>query len=94
LVHGSNFDVFGLCGCDRNQLDWSSVRHKHNAARRHRISKMKFKLSNWREYETGLRDRGSLTLWLAPEALAVGLYHGARQEAASRVTLISPSRRP
>jgi hypothetical protein len=43
---------------------------KHNAARRHRIGKMKFKVTNWREYEAGLRRRGSLTLWVTPEALA------------------------
>jgi hypothetical protein len=30
---------------------------------------MKFKVTNWSEYETGLRERGSLTLWLTPEAL-------------------------
>jgi hypothetical protein len=44
--------------------------HNHNAARRHRICKMKFKVTNWREYEAGRRRRGSLTLWLTPEALA------------------------
>ncbi|NLS07337.1 IS5 family transposase [Rhizobium sp. P32RR-XVIII] len=44
--------------------------HKHNASRRHRIGKMKFKVANWREYEAGLRRRGSLTLWLTPEALS------------------------
>jgi len=43
---------------------------KHNAYRRHRIGKMKFKVTNWREYETGLRRRGSLTLWVTPEALS------------------------
>ncbi|PZM14323.1 IS5 family transposase [Rhizobium tubonense] len=43
--------------------------HKHNAARRHRIRKMKFKVTNWPEYEAGLRRRGSLTLWMTPEAL-------------------------
>lgn len=43
---------------------------KHNAARRHRIGKMKFKVTNWREYEAGLRRRGSLTLWVTLEALA------------------------
>ncbi|MBP2444088.1 hypothetical protein JOH51_001527 [Rhizobium leguminosarum] len=31
---------------------------------------MKFKVTNWPEYEAGLRERGSLTLWLTPEALA------------------------
>jgi IS5 family transposase len=43
--------------------------HKHNASRRHRIGKMKFKVTNWPEYEAGLRRRGSLTLWISPEAL-------------------------
>lgn len=43
---------------------------KHNACRRHRIGKMQFKVTNWREYETGLRRRGSLTLWMTPEALS------------------------
>jgi hypothetical protein len=44
--------------------------HKHNAARRHRISKMQFKVTNWQEYEAGLRRRGSMTLWVTPEALS------------------------
>ncbi|MGQ3241371.1 MAG: IS5 family transposase [Shinella sp.] len=42
----------------------------HNAACRHRISKMAFKVTNWREYEAGLRQRGSLTLWITCEALS------------------------
>jgi len=43
--------------------------HKHNAARRHHIGKMKFKVTNWAEYEAALRRRGSLTVWITPEAL-------------------------
>ena len=43
--------------------------HKHNAARRHHIGKMKFKVTNWAEYDAGLRQRGSLTLWVTSEAL-------------------------
>jgi hypothetical protein len=43
---------------------------KHNAAHRHRIGKMKFKVTNWAEYESGLRRRGSLTLWVTAEALS------------------------
>lgn len=43
---------------------------KHNSSRRHRIGKMKFKVTNWAEYEAGLRRRGSLTLWMTPEALS------------------------
>jgi hypothetical protein len=44
--------------------------HKHNASRRHHIGKMKFKVTNWQEYEASLRRRGSMTLWITPEALA------------------------
>jgi hypothetical protein len=33
------------------------------------VGKMKFKVTNWPEYEAGLRKRGGLTLWLTPEAL-------------------------
>ena len=43
---------------------------KHNASRRHRIGKMKFKVTNWAEYEAGLRRRGSFTLWITPEAFS------------------------
>jgi hypothetical protein len=32
--------------------------------------KMKFKVTNWAEHETGLRRRGSMTFWIAPDALA------------------------
>lgn len=31
---------------------------------------MKFKVTNWADYEAGLRCRGSLILWITPEALA------------------------
>ena len=44
---------------------------KHNTARRHRLGKMKFKVTNWPEYEAGLRRRGSLTVWITPEALSL-----------------------
>jgi hypothetical protein len=44
--------------------------HKHNTARPHHIGKMKFKVTNWAEYEAGLRRRGSLTLWITSETPA------------------------
>jgi hypothetical protein len=43
--------------------------HKYNADRRHHIPKMPFKVTNWAEYETGLRRRGSLTLWVTEQAI-------------------------
>jgi len=44
--------------------------NKHNADRRHHFGKMKFKIRNWASYEAGLRQRGSLTLWVTDEAIA------------------------
>jgi hypothetical protein len=43
--------------------------HQHNAARRHHIPKMSFKVQNWPAYEAGLRRRGSPTLWIEDAAL-------------------------
>ncbi|PWC95184.1 transposase, partial [Azospirillum sp. TSO5] len=43
---------------------------KHNAARRHRIPKMRFTVTNWSSYEAGLRRRGSLTFWVDEDAIA------------------------
>ena len=43
---------------------------KHNAARRHRIPRARYRVTNWPVYEAGLRRRGDLTLWLDAEALA------------------------
>ena len=44
--------------------------HKYNAERRHRIPKARYKVTNWRDYEAGLRQRGSLTIWFTEEAIA------------------------
>src|SRR3954449_3173541 len=44
--------------------------HKYNAARRHRIPKRRYKVTNWQAYEAGLRQRGSLTIWFSEEAVA------------------------
>jgi hypothetical protein len=43
---------------------------KHIASRRHHISEMKFKATNYVEYKAGLQRLGSLTLWMTPGALS------------------------
>src|SRR5918997_571996 len=43
---------------------------KANAARRHRIPKQRYRVTNWAEYDAGLRQRGSLTVWFSAEAIA------------------------
>src|ERR671929_990157 len=43
---------------------------KTNAARRHRIPKQRRRITNWREYDAALRQRGSLTVWFTEAAIA------------------------
>jgi hypothetical protein len=46
------------------------VPFKANAARRHRIPKQLYRVTNWAEYDAALRQRGSLTGWFTAEAIA------------------------
>jgi Transposase DDE domain len=41
-----------------------------NEARRHKFPKAPYRVSNWHEYGQALQERGSLTLWVTPEAIA------------------------
>jgi len=43
---------------------------KLNANRRHHIPKQTFKVTNWRDYDASLRQRGSLTVWFTDDAIA------------------------
>ena len=45
--------------------------YKANADRRHKIPKMRYRVTNWPEYDAALVQRGSLTLWVTEKALAV-----------------------
>ena len=42
---------------------------KANARRRHRIPKQRRRVTNWAEYDAGLRQRGSLTVWSTDAAI-------------------------
>jgi DDE family transposase len=44
--------------------------YKANEARRHKIPKARYKVTNWSEYDRALQQRGNLTVWVTPEALA------------------------
>ena len=43
---------------------------KANLDRRHHIPKQRHRVTNWSEYDTALRRRGSLTVWFTEEAVA------------------------
>src|SRR3982751_6489373 len=42
---------------------------KANADHRHHIPRQRQKVTNWAEYDAGLRARGSLTVWFTAEAI-------------------------
>ena len=44
--------------------------YKANEARRRKIPRARYQVTNWPEYDRALQQRGSLTLWVTPEALA------------------------
>jgi hypothetical protein len=44
--------------------------YQSNKAQRHKISKAQYQVKNWGEYDQALQDRGSLTVWVTPEAVA------------------------
>jgi hypothetical protein len=43
--------------------------HKFNADRCDKIPKQKQRVTNWSEYNEGLRQRGDLTVWISDDAL-------------------------
>jgi hypothetical protein len=44
--------------------------YKANEPRRHKIPRARDKVRNWPAYDRALQQRGSLTVWVTPEALA------------------------
>jgi len=44
--------------------------YKANEVRRHKIPRARYRVANWPEYDRALQQRGSLTVWVTPEALA------------------------
>jgi hypothetical protein len=44
--------------------------YKANEARRHKIPRARYQVTNWPEYDRALQQRGSLAVWVTPEALA------------------------
>src|SRR5919199_6217550 len=44
--------------------------YRANAAQHHLFPKAQYKVKNWGEYDQALQQRGSLTIWFTPEAVA------------------------
>ena len=44
-----------------------------------RGSNVVYRVRNWADYEAGLQQRGSLTVWFTPQAVEAWYYQGPRQ---------------
>jgi hypothetical protein len=44
--------------------------YKFNEPHRHKIPRARYRVQNWPEYDRALQQRGTLTVWVTPEALA------------------------
>ena len=43
--------------------------YKFNEGRRDKIEKSRYRVTNWKEYNQALRDRGDITIWFTEEAI-------------------------
>src|ERR671912_319988 len=58
--------------------------HKANEPRRHEIPRARYRVTNWPDYDRALQRRGSLTVWVTPEALAARHRPGTGRGGRSR----------
>src|ERR671917_304294 len=58
--------------------------YKANEPRRHKIPRARYRVTNWPAYDGALQRRGSLTVWVTPEALAAWHPPGAGRRGRSR----------
>jgi hypothetical protein len=74
LVHGSSdwvpWDRLTRGRALESSGEAPAVPFKAQADRRHHIPEQKHRVTNWAEYDAGLRARGSLTVWFSAEAIA------------------------
>ena len=57
---------------------------KHNASRRHKIPKTKYRVTNWPEYNEALRRRGDVTVWFDLAAVSGWRAVGIRKRGGQR----------
>ncbi|TRD13259.1 IS5/IS1182 family transposase, partial [Palleronia caenipelagi] len=57
---------------------------KHNASRRDKFAKAKYRVTNWAGYNESLRRRGDVTVWLSEDAMAGWSSPPSRKRGAQR----------
>lgn len=49
------------------------------------MSKGKYKIRNWHQYNAGLKQRGALTVWISEEVLERWCWQGEKKKGGQRV---------
>ena len=57
------------------KITLSATSVKASPSRRRRRQTV-YRVRNWAAYDAGLKQRGSLTLWLSPQAIKAWYYQG------------------
>ena len=90
MVHKSIVGAGAAAGIGDRRLprSWKPILpFKLNQVRRHRIPRQTHKVTNWPAYETGLRQRGSLTVWFSDAAITAGSVKNLGRYAASWIAV-------
>jgi hypothetical protein len=103
----SKFLRTGLCCTDLPNFPWRNERDrrraisargfivpfKHHSKGRRHIPRQRHRVTNWRDYDAALCNRGSLTVWFTEEALTGWRGNLARRRAISLMIRTSLERR-
>ena len=65
------------------KITLSATSVKASPSRRRRRCQTVYRVRNWAAYDAGLKQRGSLTLWLSPQAIKAWYYQGPTRRGSS-----------
>jgi hypothetical protein len=60
--------------------------YKHNESRRYKIVKSGYKVTNWHDYNNGLRQRGDFTFWFGISGIATEKIVGFTLNSAVKIS--------
>ena len=59
---------------DQYSNRFHTIPYKHNESRRYNIVKSRYKVTNWHDYDNGLRQRGDFTIRFGISGIATKRY--------------------
>lgn len=59
--------------------------YKYNEPYRHKFDPIKYRVTNWREYNRALRERGNITIWLEEKSIRKWYANRSHKQGAQRI---------